>query len=93
MKKSQIILGGSAFILAIAGAFATKANRTILLSAAFTQGSASACTKMPAKLNQLTLQAINATALTAGGTRKLRTFHKIGTATICGKTYHKQPLD
>ena len=46
MKKNQIILGASAFVLAIAGAFSTKASNKVAFTNAFTLSGSSCATSI-----------------------------------------------
>ena len=90
MKRSQIILGGSAFILAIAGAFASKANRSTLNAYGITISGV--CQKhLPTA--RLTLNTADPVAKTSLGTKTLYTVHRtaLNTRTVCAKVWHINP--
>ena len=91
MKKSQIFLGASAFLLAISGALATKASlKNIKHIAGFTSGGV--CVRL-GNLPYTTIQHNNASvARTASATKTLYTVTGVqGTSTVCGKVLYTNP--
>ena len=79
MKRSNLFLGASAFILAIAGAFTTKAAKQLHQVTFATKGSGSCVTQV--RQDGLTAITIaNATAFTVGGTTTL--FRKTSGCTV-----------
>jgi len=84
MKKSQIFLGGSAFLLAISGALATKAShKNVLHLVGYTV--LGACHRIGnALLTTVKHNGAN-TALTSAGNKTVYTVTGAANNTVCGK--------
>ena len=92
MTKSQIFLGASAFVLALAGAFASKASYRLQTITVATKGA------MGDKC--LNIQQIQATTINSGNLNKARTVNggrtfvtvrRVNDALVCGKTVYTKP--
>ena len=91
MKKSQIFLGGSAFLLAIAGALATKAShKAITHLAGWTSSNGAVCHRLVA-MHLTTVQNIGVTARTTAGNKTLYTATGAVGSTVCGKKLYTNP--
>jgi hypothetical protein len=83
MTKSKIFLSGTAFVLAIAGAFASKASNKFSAIVGFTGTNAQNCTRHPEAIACFT-SAVGATCKTNSNVRTLKT-------SKCVKTLHTTP--
>jgi len=86
MKNSQIFLGTTAFLLALAEALATKASHRLPIITAATKGAFGNLCKNKLQLFDTTIcEGLNK-AHTANGGRTLYTARVVNGVTVCGKT-------
>jgi|GEM_PF-2509750 len=92
MKKSQIFLGASAFLLAISGALATKASlKNVTHLVGWTSSSGAVCHKINNQLLTTIKHGLARTARTVGGIKTLYTAQVVGSQTVCGKKLYTNP--
>ena len=90
MKKSQIFLGTSAFVLALVGAVASRASRKLPIFTAATKGVQGNLCSNKQQIQGTTINSggqLNK-AHTANGGHTFYTARKLNGATVCGKTLY-----